>query len=54
MMMDSRSGGQGYCGRRRAEIEGFLEGFKQPSWRGMRINGERVPVWQSGQGWSGL
>jgi len=33
------------------EIEDFLEGFKQPTWRGMRINGERVPVWSSRNGW---
>jgi hypothetical protein len=37
-----------------AEIEHFLEGFNQPTYRGMRVNGVRVPVWQSGQGWSGL
>jgi hypothetical protein len=34
-------------------IEDFLEGFNQPTWRGMRINGERVPVWSSRDGWSG-
>jgi hypothetical protein len=28
-----------------AEIEDFIEGFNQPTWRGMRVNGERVPVW---------
>ena len=27
-----------------AEIEDVLEGFNQPTWRGMRVNGERVPV----------
>jgi hypothetical protein len=37
-----------------AEIEDFLEGFKQPTWRGMRVNGERVPVWSSQHGWSGM
>ena len=37
-----------------AEIEDLLEGFKQPTFRGMRINGERVPVWSSQNGWSGL
>jgi len=37
-----------------AEIEDFIEGFKRPTWRGMRINGERVPVWPSRNGWSGL
>src|SRR5215470_15220686 len=24
------------------------------TWRGMRINGERVPVWSSRHGWSGM
>jgi hypothetical protein len=28
-----------------AEIEDFLEGFKQPIYRGMRINGVRVQTW---------
>jgi hypothetical protein len=37
-----------------AEIEDFLEGFNQPTWRGVRVNGERVPVWSSRNGWSGL
>jgi hypothetical protein len=37
-----------------AEIEDFLEGFNQPTYRGMRINGVRVPVWQSQRGWRGL
>jgi len=36
-----------------AEIEDFL-GFNQPTWRGMRIDGVRVPVWSSRNGWSGL
>ena len=36
-----------------AEIEDFLEGFNQPTYRGMRINGVRVPVWSSQHGWSG-
>jgi hypothetical protein len=27
-----------------AEIEDFLEGFNQPTFRGMRINGVRVAV----------
>ena len=30
-----------------AEIEDFLEGFKQPTYRGIRVNGVRVPVWSS-------
>ena len=37
-----------------AEIEDFLEGFKQPTYRGMLVNGERVPVWSSRKGRSGL
>jgi hypothetical protein len=37
-----------------AEIEDFLEGFHQPTWRGMRIGGVRVPVWSSQHGWSGM
>jgi hypothetical protein len=37
-----------------AEIEDFLEGFKQPTYRGMRINGERVHTWSSRSGWSGM
>jgi hypothetical protein len=36
------------------EIEGFIEGFNQPTFRGMRINGVWVPVWSSQYGWSGL
>jgi len=33
-----------------AEIEDFIEGFKQPTWRGMRVNGERVATWSSRDG----
>ena len=36
-----------------AEIEDFLEGFNQPTYRGMRINGVRVATWSSSHGWSG-
>jgi hypothetical protein len=36
-----------------AEIEDFLEGFNQPTWRGVRINGQRVATWSSRDGWSG-
>jgi hypothetical protein len=36
-----------------AEIEDFLEGFNQPTWRGMRINGVRVATSSSRDGWSG-
>jgi hypothetical protein len=31
----------------------FLEGFKQPTYRGMRVNGVRVATWSSRDGWSG-
>jgi hypothetical protein len=37
-----------------AQIEDFIAGFNQPTYRGMRVNGERVPVWSSQHGWSGL
>jgi hypothetical protein len=37
-----------------AEIEDFLESFYQPTYRGMMINGVRVPVWSTQHGWSGL
>jgi len=37
-----------------AEIEDFLEGFNQPTYRGMRIDGVRVPVWSNQYGMSGL
>lgn len=36
-----------------AEIEDFLEGFNQPTYRGMKINGHRVQTWTSEGGWSG-
>jgi hypothetical protein len=36
-----------------AEIEDFLEGFNQPTYRGMRVNGVRVAEWSSEHGWSG-
>jgi hypothetical protein len=36
-----------------AEIEDFLEGFNQPTYRGMRVNGVRVATWSSQRGWSG-
>jgi hypothetical protein len=37
-----------------AEIEDFIEGFNQPTYRGMRINGIRVQTWSSQRGMSGL
>jgi hypothetical protein len=36
----------------RAEIEDFIEGFNQPTYRGMRINGRRVATWSRDHGWS--
>jgi hypothetical protein len=33
-----------------AEIEDFIEGFNQPTYRGMRINGQRVATWSSRDG----
>jgi hypothetical protein len=35
-----------------AEIEDFLEGFNRPTYRGMRVNGQRVATWLSEHGWS--
>ena len=43
-MIGCQSGGHGM---KDAEIEDFLEGFKQPTYFGMRVNGGRVPVWSS-------
>jgi hypothetical protein len=37
-----------------AEIEYFIEGFNQPTYRGRRINGQRVATWSSQHGWSGM
>ena len=50
MMMDIDQAAQAI---REAEIEDFLEGFNQPHYRGMRINGVRVATWSSRDGWSG-
>ncbi len=36
-----------------ADIEDFLEGFNQRTYRGMRVNGVRVATWSSQHGWSG-
>jgi hypothetical protein len=38
---------------RDAEIEDFLEGFNQPTYRGMWVDGVRVATWSSKDGWSG-
>jgi hypothetical protein len=36
-----------------AEIEDFLEGFNRPTYRGMRVNGQRIATRSSRDGWSG-
>jgi hypothetical protein len=36
-----------------AEIEDFIEGFNRPTFRGIRVNGQRVATWSSQHGWSG-
>jgi hypothetical protein len=36
-----------------AEIAVFIEGFNQPTYRGMQINRQRVAIWSSQHGWSG-
>jgi hypothetical protein len=36
-----------------AEIEDFTEGFREPTYRGTRVNGQRVATWSSEHGWSG-
>jgi hypothetical protein len=40
--------------RYEAEIEDFLEGFNQPTYRGMRVNGVPAATWSSRDRWSGL
>jgi hypothetical protein len=35
-----------------AEIEDFIEGFNQPTYRGMRVNGVRVATSSFQHGWS--
>jgi hypothetical protein len=35
------------------EIEDFIEGVNQPTFRGIRVNGGRVATWSSRHGWSG-
>jgi hypothetical protein len=41
------------CTLRPPAAEDFLEGFNQPTYRGMRINGQRVAMWSSKKRWSG-
>jgi hypothetical protein len=50
MMMDVDQAAQAI---RDCEIEDFIEGFNQPTYRGMRVNGQRVATWSSQHGWSG-
>jgi hypothetical protein len=51
MMMDVDQAAQAM---KEGEIEDFLEGFNQPTYRGMRVNGVRVASWSSQCGMSGL
>ena len=51
MMMDVD---QAAKAMRDAEIEDFIEGFNQPTYRGMRINGVQVQTWSSKRGISSL
>jgi hypothetical protein len=37
-----------------AEIEDFIEGFNQPTDRGMRIDGVQVRTWSSQHCWNEL
>jgi hypothetical protein len=44
----ARLGGQGHADEEMlAEIEDLIEGFNQPTYRGLRINGVRVATWSS-------
>ena len=36
-----------------AEIEDFLEGFNQPTYRGMQVNEVRVATWSRPYDWRG-
>jgi hypothetical protein len=36
-----------------AEID-FLEGFNQPTYRAMRVNGVRLATWSTQHGWNGM
>jgi hypothetical protein len=54
MMMDVDQAAKAMRGEEMlAEIEDFIEGFNQPTFRGMRINGQRIATWSSKDGWSG-
>jgi len=37
-----------------AEIDDFLKGFNQPTYRCMRVNGVGVQTWSRQHDWSGL
>jgi hypothetical protein len=51
MMMDVDQAAQAIKGAEmEAEIEDFLEGFNQPTYRGMRVNGVRAATWSSQHG----
>jgi hypothetical protein len=50
MMMDVDQAAQAM---RDEEMLQEIEGFNQPTYRGMRINGQRIATWSSEHGWSG-
>jgi hypothetical protein len=50
-MMDIDQAAQAMREGMLAEIEDFIEGFNQPTYSGMRINGVRVATWSSRDGW---
>jgi hypothetical protein len=33
--------------------QGVIAGFNHPTYRGMRVNGQRIATWSSDHGWSG-
>jgi hypothetical protein len=55
MMMDVDQAAQAMRDEEMAqEIEDFLGGFNQPTFRGKRVNGVRVATWSSQWGMTGL
>jgi hypothetical protein len=51
---DAGSGGQTMRDEEMlAEIEDFIQGFNQPTYRAMRINGQGGAKWSSQHGWCG-
>jgi hypothetical protein len=51
MMMDIDQAAQAMRDEEmQAEVEDFIEGFNQPTYRWMRVNGQRVATWSSQDG----